>query len=382
MAEYIDAFQRAVANTNAKQKPGTVKSTSSQATPTYIGGQRIGDVADKPASTGSGADSGVNVGGSTVAIDKGTGTGLATGSQYKPPAAIDENRRNAFADMKAVFESYGLGSLADSITQLMNEGYTPGDAQIKLKYSKEINPKTGKPWNDPYNIRFAGNAKRVAKGLNALDENAYLQLEDAYAQTLKSYGLSNMLSTDRAANEARFATYMENDINAPEFANRIKEATDSVINADPAVMNTFKKYYGTLTTSDLVSYFLSPNETLPKLQQKAAAAGIGAAGALQGFDTTDEATAMKYAKQGVGFDQALQGYSNLANVLPESQKLSNIYAEAGIDYSKAMGEEEFLGKSNMAQRKRKQLASLERAKFQGDAGTSSQAASLTKLYKK
>lgn len=295
---------------------------------------------------------------------------------------ISAERRDAFADMRAVFETYGLGSLAGVFTQLMNEGLTANDAMVKVKYDKSINPATGKAWNADYSARFAGNAARIAKGLNALSEAEYINNENLYAETLRSYGLTNMLSTDRAANEARFSTYIANDISPTEFLGRIKSAEDSVINADPEVMNTFRQYYGALSTSDLVSYFLSPNETLPKLQEKAAAANIGAASALQGLGTTDIGTATKYAKQGVTFDQAVKGYSNLANVLPESQKLSGIYAEAGIDYSKAMGEEEFLGSNNEAQRKRKQLASMERAKFQGDAGTSSQAASLTKLYKK
>ena len=275
---------------------------------------------------------------------------------------ISKDDRDAFAQLRAIFESYGLGDLAGTIEKLMTEGKSASEALMLLKYD----PK----YNQAYTARFKGNADRIAKGLNALTEAEYITNENAYAETLRAYGLNNMLSTDRKVNQSKFAQYIANDVSTTEFRDRIATAVDNVVNADPEVMNQFKTYYGTLTTSDLVSYFLAPTETLPILKQKATAAGISAESVKQGLGADTEAGAMALSKAGVTADQARLGYSAIGEVLPESQKLSSIYKEAGINYDKTAGEQEFLLKNADAQRKRKQLASMERAKFSGDAGLS------------
>ena len=244
----------------------------------------------------------------------------------------------------------------------MSEGRSANEALTLLKYDKN--------YNQAYTARFKGNADRIAKGLNVLSEAQYIENENAYAETLRAYGLSNLLSADRKVNQEKFAQYIANDVSSTEFKDRIQTAVDNVVNADPAVMNEFKKYYGGLTTSDVVSYFLAPAETLPILKQKAEAAAIGAESVKQGLGSNAEARSMELSKMGITKEQARLGYSAIGEVLPESQKLSGIYKEAGINYDKTAGEQEFLLKNADAQRKRKQLASMERAKFSGDAGLS------------
>lgn len=275
---------------------------------------------------------------------------------------VSKEDKDAFAALRELFKSYDLEELADTITKLMTEGKTANEALMLLKYDKN--------YNQAYTTRFKGNADRVAKGLNALSEAEYISNENAYAETLRAYGLGNMLSTDRKVNQAKFAKYMANDVSSTEFNDRISTVVDNVVNADPAVMNEFKTYYGGLTTSDVVSYFLEPTETLPILKQKAEAAAIGAESFKQGLGSNTAARSLELSKLGVSKEQARLGYSAIGEVLPESQKLSGIYKEAGINYDKTAGEQEFLLKNADAQRKRKQLASLERAKFSGDAGLS------------
>jgi len=320
-----------------------------------------------------------------VALEQpGGAVNQALGTSWTPMATSStggnaDQRSDAFAALIDLFTSYGLGDLSGTITDLMTAGESSSGALVKLKYSKEINPKTQLPYNAAYTARFAGNASRVSKGLNALTEAQYISNEDAYAETLRAYGLGNMLSTDRTANQKKFADYIANDVSSTEFANRIKTASDSVINADPQVMKTFQQYYGGLTTSDLVSYFLAPDETLPMLQQKVSASEIGTAAQEQGLGTTDKARSEYLAKMGVnqaGGMSAISGYQNIADVLPTGQKLSSIYKEAGINYDQTTAENEYLLQNANAATKRKQLASLERAKFSGDAGINPQASNL------
>lgn len=303
-----------------------------------------------PAGGGGGTESTTGIG----------GAGKQTGMPDKD--GISKEDKDAFAMLQELFKSYDLEELADTITKLMTEGKTANQALMLLKYDKN--------YNQAYTARFKGNADRIAKGLNALSEAEYISNENAYAETLRAYGLSNMLSTDRKVNQAKFAKYMANDVSSTEFNDRISTVVDNVVNADPAVMNEFKTYYGGLTTSDVVSYFLEPTETLPILKQKAEAAAIGAESFKQGLGSNTAARSLELSKLGVSKEQARLGYSAIGEVLPESQKLSGIYKEAGINYDKTAGEQEFLLKNAEAQRKRKQLASMERAKFSGDAGLS------------
>ena len=279
------------------------------------------------------------------------------------PTDAELARMDAFEQLKGLFESYNLGSLAGKITEYMKAGKGPNETVLLLKKS------------DEYNLRFQGNTLRLAAGLNVMTEDAYLQLEDSYAETLISYGLRNMLSTDRTKNEAMFAKFMGNDLAAPEFKNRIALATDRVINADPATKETFKKFFPNITDADLVSYFLSPKDTLSKLQEKATAAEIGGVATSQNL-TTSLTSATDLAKFGIDRAAAVSGYADIKEVLPTSEKLGNIYDEAGIKYDQASGEAEFFKQNQDARLKRKRLESLERGSFSGSAGRAANASNI------
>jgi hypothetical protein len=302
----------------------------------------------------------------------GGGTGSSSNSgKATIPTGPDAATQDAFAALGLLFQQYGLEGLSSTITSLMTQGLTAGEATIKLKYDTSVDPSTGKAWNSAYTTRFSGNTKRVSAGLNALSEAEYLTLEDSYANTLKSYGLGSMLSTSRATNEATFAKYIGADVSAPEFKDRIATVEDRVVNADPTIKETFKAWYPSITDSDLVQYFLDPATTIGKLKEKATAAEIGAAAKGQNL-TTSQATAEGLAAYGIDRAGALTGYASIGSVLPTSEKLSNIYQEAGIKYDQASGESEFFKSNADVAEQRRRLKSMERAQFQGDSGINTQ----------
>jgi hypothetical protein len=280
---------------------------------------------------------------------------------------VSDATRDAFAMLEDLFRSYGLGSLAGEIADYMKKGLTASEALIKLK----TNP------NGAYAERFAGNFARTKNGLNVMSESAYIELENSYANTLKAYGLGSMISTDAKANWKQFSTWIANDMSALEFKDRIATVEDRVVNADASIKATFKQFYPNLTDQDLVAYFLNPTETIGKLKEKVTSAEIGAAFLGQGLDYT-QASANELAKYGIDRAGALQGTAQIAEVLPTSQKLSNIYGEAGINYNQKSGEAEFLKSNQNAADQRKRLKSMERASFSGDSGVSSQYGSLAK----
>lgn len=287
----------------------------------------------------------------------GNGNGSTDDTSDKPKE-ISDATRDAFAALKDLFTSYGLDSLAGEIADYMQQGLTASEALIKLK----TNP-TGS-----YAKRFAANFTRVKNGLNAISEAEYINLENSYANTLKAYGLGNMVSLNREDNYKKFADYIAGDVSAAEFKDRVDTVVTRVQNADPSIKATLKSFYPEITDTDLVGYFLNPKENLPKLQEKVTASEIGAAATGMGL-ATNVGTATDLAKYGVDQKTAREGYSTIAGVLPTASKLGDIYGETGVKYAQAEGEAEVFKGSQTAATKRKRLASMERAAFAGSTGT-------------
>jgi hypothetical protein len=213
-----------------------------------------------------------------------------------------------------------------------------------------------------YKARFAGNESLVKAGKNALSEYDYLQQENAYDEYFKAYGVGN-LST-----RAQKATLIGNSVSALEVDKRLNLAVKRVQGSDPEILKQLKAYYPTITDKDLVSYFLNPEATRIDLERKVTASEISSAAVGQGFAKGTSLSALDLADYGVDKTAALEGYANVASVLPEATKLGNIYGETGIQYNQMTAEEEYLKSSDAAKRKRNTLASKERASFEGSAG--------------
>jgi LysM repeat protein len=269
-------------------------------------------------------------------------------------AAERAEKRDAFALVQDTMRSYGftdaeLSELSGYIeSSIIDPNIGPNAAILGMRNLKV------------YKQRFAGNEARVKAGLNALSEGEYLQQERDYGQYFKEYGVQDL------ATRTQMATLIGNDVSAIEAKNRIGLAVDRVKNADPTIMKELKTYYPTLGDVDLVSYFLNPVQALPELKRKVTASEIGAAAIGQGF--TDTSAALGLADYGVDRAAALAGYADIKSVLPTSEKLSDIYGEAGIDYTQKTGEAEFLKQNQEAAEKRKRLKSMERASFMGSTG--------------
>ena len=270
-------------------------------------------------------------------------------------AADELEKRDAFALVQDTMRSYGftedeLKSLTSFIeSQIIDPNIGPNMAILNMRGL------------DVYKNRFAGNTALLKAGKNALSEYDYLQQENAYDEYFNAYGVSN-LST-----RAQKATLIGNSVSALEVDKRLNLAVKRVKNSDPEILKQLKAYYPSITDKDLVSYFLNPEATRIDLERKVTASEISSAAVGQGFKSTG-LSALELADYGVDRATALEGYANVAGVLPETSKLGDIYGETGIKYDQMAGEEEFLKASDAAKRKRNVLASKERANFEGSAG--------------
>jgi hypothetical protein len=275
---------------------------------------------------------------------------------------ISKETRDAYALLEAAFKQYGLDSLVPIIRQYMEDDLGPEQAKLKLR-SEPV-----------YKQRFKGNELRLGKGLNALSEVDYLELENDYSETLRSYGLSDYFgtatdATTRLARQQKMADVIGNNISAVEFKDRIKTVVTRVNMADANVKNELKAFYN-ITDTDLIKYFLNPAEGSDRLKEKVTAAEISSASITQGLGRTSLGTAEELARLGIDRAEALAGYSKIAEYLPTSEKLSSIYKEQGITYNKTTGEEEEFKGLASAKRKRERLKESEISTFAGSSGTS------------
>ena len=266
-----------------------------------------------------------------------------------------EEKRDAFALIEDTMKSYGftdaeMRELSAHIQKaIMDPNLGPNTAILGMR-NLEV-----------YKQRFSGNRLRVNAKLNALSEYDYLQQENAYSAYLKEYGIPEQATRETMGN------LIGNDVSALELNKRLDLGVKQVKNGNPQILSLLKKWYPQITDKDLLSYFINPKDTLVELQKKVSTGQIGAAFADQGLKT-DLTSMSDLAAYGVTQDQAIAGASNIATVLPDASKLSDIYKETKIKYDQEMGTQEFLKSNADAARKRKLLASAERGSFEGSAG--------------
>ena len=167
-------------------------------------------------------------------------------------------------------------------------------------------------------------------------------------------------------NDQYVRQFIENDISAAELSDRVSTAVQRVQNADPAIGRTLRDYYG-IGQTDLVAYVLDPNQQLQKIERQVAAAEIGTVARRQGLEA-GVTVSEQLAAQGISQAQAQKGYATIADILPTSEKLSQIYGTTLEGYGQVEAEQEVFNTLASAQRKRQRLIGREVAEFTGQSG--------------
>ena len=264
-------------------------------------------------------------------------------------AAKYNERISIYSSMADRFNKYGLTGLANKIKELAIAGATEATITLQLQETPE------------YQQRFAANADRLKKGLSVLTPAEYVNVEDSYRQVLRAYGLKQF------DNDAYVRQFIANDMSPTELSNRVVTAVQRVQNADPAIVNQLKQYYG-IGAPDMVAYVLDPEQQFQKIERQIAASEIGVAAGRQGL-TAGVSVAEQLAAQGVTEAEARKGYATIADILPTAEKLSDIYGTTLDGYRQAEGEQEVFNSLASAQRKRQKLTAREIAAFSGSSGT-------------
>ena len=283
-------------------------------------------------------------------------TPLVSTNATGPAKAPVTNKNSAYDLLLAQFSQYGLGSLVESLKNLITNDTSEGELTLMLR---------GTP---AYQKRFAANADRLAKGLTPLSEKEYLGMEDQYQNIMRNYGLPASYYTkgDLGIQEG-FNKLLANDVSATELEDRVMTAQSRVMNANPEIKQALKQFYPDISDGDILAYALDPTKALTDIKRKVTAAEIGGAAIGAGLKTSQTA-AEGLAGYGVTKGQAQQGYGAIAEFLPTGEKLSQIYGES--PYTQAQAESEIFNLANSAEasKKRKRLSQLETGSFSGSSG--------------
>ena len=288
----------------------------------------------------------------------------------------DKSAGEAAADM---FRAAGLGdefvnSLMGSINAVYASNTDPNPAQI---LSAIYN-------SDAYKTRFAANEdirKRIASGQarpgdRLLTPKEYIDAESTYRQILQN---ANM-PTGFYDQQSDFNSLIANGVSATEFKNRVDTAYSALNEADSAIIDSLNKYYN-LSQNDLVAYLLDPAKATPLLEGKATtnalglnsetnltkqyeSAQVGGAFARQGMDL-QKGISEEIVASGQK-DKAAEAAGLAGAAAPDLKRLGTLYGES-LDYTDLVRESLNLTGGAESGRKRRKLASKERAAFGGQS---------------
>jgi len=298
-------------------------------------------------------------GGDTGGGDGGAAAAAALAAKQEAARIADEKRRagqSAYDLLYSQFAQYGMGALVDPLKDFIVQGLSPAEFTLRLRDT------------DAYKKRFAANAQRIAKGLAAIDEATYINLEDQYQNVMRNYGLpASYYTRGDLGRQEGFEKFIANDVSSTELEDRIATAQKRVINANPEVTTALKQFYPDITNGDILAYTLDPTQGLESIKRKVTAAEIGGA-ALQSGLSANLARAEELGRYGVDKAAATSGYSTIGAGLQRGSQLAAIYQED--PYTQTTAEQEIFNipGAQEARKARQKITGLEKATFGGQTG--------------
>lgn len=261
----------------------------------------------------------------------------------------------AFSIVEGILKNYDMKGVADSIAKIRADYPEIASADILalLKFDTR--------YNAPYLERFAGNAALIKKGLPTLNDDLYLKAEKEYETIFKAYDVGSL------ANRKMYATLIGNSMDAVDVTGRLKIGYDR-LKSDKNIEEAFRKFYPSLGTGDIVAAMLNPDEMLPALERKAAAAEIGGSYLAQGLEAS-KISAESLVAFGITKAGAQAGVRYIAQALPRGKFLSQISGETGINYTQQTAEDITFKKNVKAQQEEDILKAKEIGRFSAESGT-------------
>jgi hypothetical protein len=263
---------------------------------------------------------------------------------------------SAYSLLYDEFSRMGLGSLVQPLQKFIQDGISDAEFTIRLRET------------DAYKKRFAANQARITKGLAALSEADYVDLEDRYQNVMRQYGLpASYYQRGELGRQEGFEKLIAADVRDDELADRLNVAYNRVINAAPEIKESLKQFYPDITNGDILAYTLDPEKAILDIKRKVTSAEIGA-GAMQAGLKIGAARAEELQRYGVTKEIAQERFGTIASGLERGRQLSSIYQQPTYTQEVAETEVFALPDAEKARRQRRRLGQLETATFSGTTG--------------
>ena len=207
--------------------------------------------------------------------------------------ALQQARESAMDVIARRLETYGLGSLANFVWDIITKENITSEYAL-IERIRET---------DQYKQRFPAMKMRRDRNLTAISEQAYIDLENSYRETMKIAGMPRGLFDG----PEDFTSLISGDVSPKELQQRVQAGYQAVAQSNPQVINEMKRLYG-VNDSMLAAYFLDPEKATPMLLRQAQSAQIAAEATLQAEMGITAGTAEELAVAGVTQEQARAGF--------------------------------------------------------------------------
>lgn len=203
----------------------------------------------------------------------------------------------------------------------------------------------------------------------APSESAYIAAEAEYrkAMSVLGPGYEKYVTTDYIGN------MMKNDLDTGEVVKRVAAAQDYIYSSAPReVVEALRSEYG-MTDNEMVAYMLDPEnigrQVLVDYEIRSARAQVRGAANAVGIESLTAEDADEIAARGYNYTNATP---QLARAKEDSRTLAEMASMSGDSFTEreSLSAEFNLGGGEAAKRKKKRLASQERARFSGSSGVS------------
>jgi hypothetical protein len=274
-------------------------------------------------------------------------------------------RQSAFEVLRERFTSFGLSTLAAEIEKIFKgEGRTRlGNSPIPIPTS-ESGFYLALIETEAYYKRFGKvNEDRIKSGYTALDEKTILAMEDEYQKVMKSYGTpAGFYDTPED-----FQAFLANDLSEVEVADRLQASRQFASVVDPVIKDQLKSMYN-IDDNMLTAYIADPVKGQSLLTGLANKSLTGAAALLQGLTADVAAVAQGFGAGELRFQEQQQRFGQAATIAERGTFLSQI-ERAEKEFGQKEAVEITFGGLEQSARAAEKLASRERARFGGRAGT-------------
>ena len=344
------------------------------------GQPRVGDFVPTPITGGSGGGGGGSQPPGPSAEDtywKDKNAREATASANAALAAqnAETNRiNNVLASAKTFFDTYGMSSLWSGVESLVRQGYNDADT-ISGILSRDSN------YQAAYFARFPAvqrvrelNKTRLQQGLTLVAEQSpasYVALEEGYRQALVG------LPTGLWGNANDVADWIVKDVSPVEVASRVTTAKNYInYSANSSIKVQLRQIYG-MSDQEMAAYVLDEDRALgfieSEYQSRMRKATVGAAAVDSGLSISD-ATRDQVAGNdtyGSSYGNVSAGFNAVADIADTYSQLGRM---SGVETStdELISDQFGVGAASEAAKKKRTLASQERARFTGSSGISAQ----------